>query len=135
MNKTVAERGLELLTRYDLGVPEDYEEGGEGIFYGDEGLVEHVIHELAHARLLDVPLGPKLSDRISKAIPTTTAVWEEAKTWAVEWRCLQELDMRFEWGDVVEGARIQGCSADLVEKFYEDPECSRVADSVLQCLR
>ena len=136
LDQAMIDNMRDMLERYDLGVQEDYVEGGEGIFYGDGGVAEHVIHEIAHARLLGVRLGPKLSQRVSIAITKTGEdAWEEAKAWAVEWHCIQALGMKFELGDCIEGGNIQGCAPGDIEKYYADPESARYAESVLKHLR
>lgn len=83
---------------------------------GPAGHLEHLIHELCHAELLCLPLGPELSYRIGAAIGRLTMVEQvaaEAMAWAVEWEAWQILGLvvphgPFSWPDAVDAAEIQG---------------------------
>ena len=84
---------------------------------GDVGYVEHVIHELSHAKVLkldlecDGGLSHEIERRISRARREDIQVATERRAWSVEWVVLQTLPGmigQFEWGDVVDGASVQG---------------------------
>lgn len=95
---------------------------------GDLSCLEHLIHEVAHAVSLGIlPFGKGTDTKIGNLLealkPKGGDVIEEEKAWAIEWFVWQafSLDEKFEWGDLVAGAEIQGCDVDVIERLI-DPE-------------
>lgn len=74
--------------------------------------LEHLLHELAHARLLRVPLAAGLSDGIARALSRCTPehrAHQEAWTWVIEYEGLKMLglEQRLPWEDCVGEACVQ----------------------------
>ena len=88
---------------------------------GDLGFLEHLIHETSHAADLDLlPLHKHSDADISKLCEQQRdkGVWYETRAWAIEWMVWRALDIdTFQWGDLNEGAEIQGVDPDEVKKL------------------
>lgn len=100
---------------------------------GTFGVFEHLCHELAHAFILNIEPGPGFSGEIEKTLKTFSpdkAIENEAEAWAVEWYALSSVGAPFEWGDVVEGAAVQGCDEADVAAFLT-PERKRLGEQLI----
>lgn len=123
---------------------------------GDFGAFEHLVHELAHAKLLGLDMGPALSKRIGdalKVLPHAAQVSNEAMTWAIETHVLIHYDLflddeddrlpdvmglpddiRVDWTFVYEGAQMQGCRNEHVDLYYYHGDLEEIAHEVVQTI-
>lgn len=108
---------------------------------GDDGLLEHLIHEVCHM----VSLGLKgfdpaeTPDLISHHLAVTkdAGIENETTVWAIEWFVWQELGMSsFEWGDIEAAADIQGCDLDDLEALVhpENEASDRIYSMALKVI-
>ncbi len=104
-------------------------------------MLEHLIHEMAHASLLGLPYGPGLSDRIAKALSQLpdTGIDQEAQTWAVEWQVWKHLKLKqpegpFDIGDIHAAAEIQGCTEDQVNSYLDNEHCVQLGADIAEFL-
>lgn len=89
---------------------------------GDLGLLEHLIHEVAHAATLGlIPFNPPLTSRAIGAtlsMEPDDGIENESQTWAIEWFVWQLLGMstddRFTWRDLEVAAEVQGCDPERI---------------------
>lgn len=101
---------------------QDLEEG-PWIFGRDAAHVEHLMHEVAHALDLGIPIEHPLSTSISKTI-SAMPIWKqeycEANAWAIEWHAMQllELDLITE-ADVYVAAGDQGVTGEVMKEALE----------------
>lgn len=105
--------------------------------------LELVLHESAHAASLGFPLDAATPEKVSAAIRkmdsggsytgwhSESALQEEALAWAVEWELIQRLGLSFEWGDVVDGAAVQGVEEWMVQGYVGQLRTLKLADEVL----
>lgn len=104
--------------------------------FGDDtqfGMFEHLCHELAHAFILNIEPSAGFSTEIEqtlRACSVEQAIENEAETWAVEWYALQIVGAPFEWGDVIDGAEVQGCTPEQVEA-YLTPQSEKLAQQLI----
>lgn len=116
--------------------------------------LEMVLHELAHAVSLGIPLDSGTPKAVSRAIAkmqhgktkdgrevdslfgyhSEAALREEARAWAIEWELLQELELPYDWDSVVDGAAVQGVEEDLLEECTGTAEAKALAQKALQTL-
>lgn len=150
--KKLGARARVLAKTYDLG---KQAEGAErtgfeasGIFFGDLGYIEHVIHELSHAQLLELEFGPNLSSTIAAELvrlgnPTIhddnprLQLEHECLAWSIEWRCINILGLQesIEWEDILAGAEIQGVTPEELEEGKSFIAIEKYAQCVVDHLR
>ncbi len=103
----------------------------------DTGVLEHLIHEVAHAVDLDLlPFNELTSARIGSTCLTlghAKAVEAEARVWAISWHVWKQigLDKRYEWGDVLNAGEIQMVEEFQIEAALRD---ANVADQAAKTL-
>jgi len=131
MNDDLYQRVAEVGQQCDLPVPLDPSKIGDTIVpLADErtSVVEHVFHELGHAALLGVPLGPNLSKRISahfmKALQesewdTEAAQENEIQTFEVVMAVFDRLEIEYDRGVMVDALRVQLRDDLSNEEVYE----------------
>lgn len=107
--------------------------------YGDSDFahVEHMLHEVAHALTLDLPLQHGVAADITatiKALPKVEQCENEARAWAIVWLVGLRLRLPMVLDEIYDGAVIQGCTEKQVRRALVDPENARVAASVLAFL-
>lgn len=108
----------------DLDLALDSDEAVMG--QGDDAYLEHLIHEVAHGKLLRLTrFDSTLTDTISRMLSAFAddGVEQETRTWAIEWWCWQHFGLdQFEWGDLAAAAAIQGCCDGDVRELVDDDD-------------
>ncbi len=111
---------------------------------GDLALFEHLIHEVAHAQLLDIPefdrtTSNRISDLLSEDkegfMPTSRAIQHEEIAWAIGWLCWQTFKIDFEWGDLDAQAEIQYADSENIAAYLEEPRIQQLAEATEREIR
>lgn len=114
------------------------------VFEGHDHVhIEAVLHEAAHAASLGLTFPPRpettalavhaLENDDSDSLlgkHARSATEEEARAWCVEWLLIQRLNLRFEWGDVVEGAAVQGVEDEQLARWKDAPGLADLAEQI-----
>jgi hypothetical protein len=139
--KTLSARARALGERRGISV-----DGVDHVFSGahpvdaEFGLVEHVLHELAHV-LHAAPFHLEDSRAIGqhiKNLPGNERLDHEAWAWAIEWHALRLLGLVgeeiFQWADAREAAAMQGVPEYLLKRHVANDRAKRLAGELCELL-
>lgn len=113
---------------------DDYVLGNDRLYASTENLM----HEVAHALLLNVHLEHgfwKAVAHLIDQLPAEDQWHEEAKAWAVQWQASKKIGFYLHRGDVLDAAAIQGCDAEVVDEMLEDPKYEDTAERLARYMR
>ena len=124
-----------VVLEYDLIDPEETIIGVE-----QDGLLEHLVHEVSHAVSLDLlPFDPSCTHKRIGIMLTNTSdhgIENETVTFAIEWFALQHLGAPFDLRDILDAAEMQGCEVEGVLAMIQSdhPEADAIYENAMKAV-